>query len=183
MIWGESSSTSAANNGSFRVNDTGSFGYIGVVEPAPALSGSTTLAKGFFTRVRDAARLESRSIYTKVTCSSQCHTPVPASAPTTTDTVAPTLSNVTVPATTATRTITVGITASDNVAVKEVRFANGDGVWGAWQPFAASQQWTLRASASTSKSVYTQVRDAARLKSASIYRRSLSSHSPQPEKA
>ncbi|HUR79067.1 MAG TPA: right-handed parallel beta-helix repeat-containing protein [Acidimicrobiales bacterium] len=94
-----------------------------------------------------------------------------ASAPTTADTTAPTLTSVEVPATTTSRTVTIRISANDNVKVTEVRFANEDGIWSAWQPHASTKSWTLSSSASAYKGVSTQVRDAAGNESSVIYRR------------
>jgi hypothetical protein len=80
------------------------------------------------------------------------------------------LAGVTLPASTTTRVISVKLSASDNVAVTEVRFANEDGTWAPWQAFAATKQWTLSPGAGF-KGVFAQVRDAARNESKSIYTR------------
>ena len=95
--------------------------------------------------------------------------PAPAPAPAT-DKTAPLLSSVTLPASTTTRVITIKLTASDNVAVTEVRFANENGVWAAWQPYATQKTWTLSPNAGA-KGVFAQVRDAAKNESNSIYTR------------
>ena len=124
------------------------------------LSSSASTSKGVSTQVRDAAGNESTSIYRTLT-----YTGTTATA----DTTAPVLSGVTMPATTATRTISIGLTASDNVGVAQMRFANEDGVWSAWRPFAATATWTLSASTSAYKGVSAQVRDAAGNTSKSIY--------------
>lgn len=87
------------------------------------------------------------------------------------DTTAPVLQSTSMPVATTTRTITIGLTATDNVKVTEMRFANEDGTWGAWQPFASSKQWSLSTSTSASKGVYAQVRDAARRDSNVIYKK------------
>ncbi len=84
------------------------------------------------------------------------------------DTAAPVLQSVTVPATTTTRTITIGLSATDNVRVTEVRFANEDGNWSAWRPFGMTKQWTLSSNLSSLKGVSSQVRDAAHNESSSI---------------
>lgn len=125
------------------------------------LSSSTSSYKGVTAQVRDAAGNVSGSLYTRITYT----------APTTPDTTAPVLSNVTVPATTTTRTITIGISASDNVGVAQVRFANEDGVWSAWRTFATTMSWTLSSSAGSYKGVTTQVRDAAGNSSGTLYRK------------
>ena len=94
-------------------------------------------------------------------------TPTPAPGP---DKTAPVLSSVTLPASTTKRAITITLSASDNIAVSEVRFANEDGNWAAWQPYATQKPWTLSPNAG-SKGVFAQVRDAARNESKSIYTR------------
>jgi hypothetical protein len=86
------------------------------------------------------------------------------------DVVAPTLTSVTVPAVTSSRTITVRIVASDNVGVRQVRFAQEDGRWTPWQAFAPTKRWTLSTGASA-KAVFTQVRDAAGNVSRTVLRR------------
>lgn len=87
------------------------------------------------------------------------------------DTVPPLLSAVSFPASTTTRAISVAISATDNRAVTGVRFANEDGLWSAWQPFAPTKAWTLSASPIGYKGVTTQVRDAAGNESGTVYRR------------
>jgi outer membrane biosynthesis protein TonB len=97
--------------------------------------------------------------------------PAPAPAPTPTpDRTAPVLAELVLPAKTTTRWITVTLTASDNVAVTEVRFANEDGNWGAWRAFAPTMQHQLSAKASK-KGVYAQVRDAAGNESGILFRK------------
>ena len=95
--------------------------------------------------------------------------PWPALEPLETDTTAPVLNTVTVPATTTTREITISIAATDNRAVTHVRIANEDGTYGAWLPFAANVAHTLSANYGT-KGVFVQVRDKADNRSAQIYK-------------
>ena len=78
------------------------------------------------------------------------------------DTTAPDLSAATLPATTATRSVTLALTATDAVGVTQVRTANEDeditaAAWRAWSPQLA-QQLTAGDGA---KTVSVQVRDAA----------------------
>ena len=120
--------------------------------------------KVVYAQVRDAAGNESGVTYA-VTRLVDAELPPPP-AP---DTVAPTLTAITLPATTATRTITVGIAATDDQAVAQVRLANEDGNWGAWRDYAPTVQQQLSAGYSI-KGVYVQVRDAAGNESAILYR-------------
>ena len=94
--------------------------------------------------------------------------PRPDAAPTP-DAAAPTLNAITVPATTSSRTIMVGIDATDNQAVTQMRLANEDGNWGTWTTFNANATHQLSAGYSI-KGVYVQVRDAAGNESSVIYR-------------
>lgn len=86
-----------------------------------------------------------------------------------TDTAAPTVNAVTLPAETTTRTITVAINAADDTAVTEARFANEDGNWTAWRAFAANMQHELTAGYAV-KGVTVQVRDAAGNESPTVFR-------------
>src|SRR5690606_12104134 len=85
------------------------------------------------------------------------------------DTVAPTLQNVTLPVTTATRDVEVAIEATDDVAVAEMRLANEDGNWGPWQPFTTPVIHTLSGGFAV-KGVFVQVRDMAGNVSGTVYR-------------
>ncbi|MCZ4495939.1 MAG: Ig-like surface protein, partial [Thermoleophilia bacterium] len=80
-------------------------------------------------------------------------------APAAPDTTAPVLVKVTLPKETTTQAVAVAIDATDAVGVAQVRFANEDGTWTAWQPFTNPKTWTLTAGY-TPKLVYVQVRDA-----------------------
>lgn len=86
------------------------------------------------------------------------------------DTTAPELASVTIPATTATNTITVQLSATDNVAVTQVRLANEDGTWGSWRTYSPSISHTLTGGKGY-RGVYVQVRDAAKNESMILYRR------------
>lgn len=119
--------------------------------------------KGLSVQVRDDAGNVSAVIYRTTTWSA------PAPPPDLADTSAPTISSVTVPESTSSRTITVSLSAGDDVAVTELRTANEDGQWSAWHPFATSIDQTLTAGAGI-KGVSVQVRDAARNESNVVYR-------------
>ncbi|MBC7644748.1 MAG: NHL repeat-containing protein [Thermoleophilia bacterium] len=119
------------------------------------LSAGYTL-KLVFIQVRDAAGNESTVLQKR----SQLTLVAPPVNPGPVDAADPVLTTVTVPTPATTRAINVGIVATDDVAVTEVRFANEDGNWTAWQPFAATKTWTLSAG-NLNKLVFTQVRDAS----------------------
>jgi hypothetical protein len=114
--------------------------------------------KGVYVRVRDMAGNESAAAYKTLTYSA---TPDPGGGgggvP---DAADPVLSAIAVPALTATRDISVTLTATDDTAVTGMRLANEDGNWGAWKAFAATSTWTLSANVGP-KAVYAQVRDAS----------------------
>jgi hypothetical protein len=76
------------------------------------------------------------------------------------DTTAPLLATISLPTETTTQTVPVTLDASDNVAVAQARFANEDGIWGAWRAYTPTTDWLLTANFTT-KRVYAQVRDAA----------------------
>ncbi|MEO6867312.1 MAG: hypothetical protein ABI200_04755 [Gaiellales bacterium] len=75
------------------------------------------------------------------------------------DTVAPVLSGFTVPAETTTRKVTTKLVATDNVGLAQVRFANEDGNWTAWQAWSAAPAWTV-SDGFGAKAIFAQVRDA-----------------------
>ena len=126
------------------------------------LSSTASAYKGVTSQVRDAAGNTSTAVYRKVTYR-------PAS--TGPDTTAPVLSAVALPATTTSRTVTIGLSASDAVGVAQARFANEDGVWSTWRAFSPSMTWTLSSSTNGYKGVTAQVRDAAGNTSGTIYQR------------
>lgn len=95
--------------------------------------------------------------------------PIPAITRPVIDVTAPTLTQLAIPATTTTRTITVRLTATDDTGVAHMRFANEDGNWGDWRPYAATSTHQLSANPSI-KGVYAQVRDAAGNESTHLYR-------------
>ncbi|MCW2927609.1 MAG: Ig-like surface protein [Thermoleophilia bacterium] len=83
------------------------------------------------------------------------------------DAIAPQLTSLTLPAETTTRAIQATLVAADNVGVAQVRFANEDGTWTAWQAWATPAAWTLT-DGYGGKLVYAQVRDAAGNESISL---------------
>lgn len=116
-----------------------------------------TLTAGFgaklvYAQVRDAAGNESLVINARTSYVRTVAGPV--------DAADPALTAIVIPDPTATANVTVRITATDDVAVTQVRFANEDGNWQAWKPFAQDAPHTLTAGAGL-KAVYAQVRDAA----------------------
>jgi hypothetical protein len=88
------------------------------------------------------------------------------------DNADPVLSAMVIPNPTKTAAITVKLTATDDIGVTEVRFANEDGTWGPWVAFAAEVPHTLTAG-NTNKVVYAQVRDAAGRESAVLFAKTL----------
>jgi hypothetical protein len=108
--------------------------------------------KGLFVQVRDAAENTSGQLYRTLSYEAP-----PGEGP---DVTAPTITSFTVPATTTTRTISVGVSATDNKGATQMRFANEDGVWGGWIAYAANATHTLTAG-NGAKVVFVQVRDAA----------------------
>ena len=109
--------------------------------------------KGFSVQVRDRAGNESVAIYRQV----RYESPAPVDV---LDVADPILVSASIPAVTNDRTVTLTMEATDDVAVTRVRTANEDGVWSAWQPYAASVQVTLSAGYG-SKALFIQVGDAA----------------------
>ncbi|MCB0879427.1 MAG: hypothetical protein KDC46_10685 [Thermoleophilia bacterium] len=113
-----------------------------------------------YAQVRDAAGNESLVVDARTSYVQTKQGPV--------DAADPVLAAITVPDTTPTRDITVGIDASDDIAVAKVRFANEDGNWGPWVDYAAEVPHQLSAGTGL-KVVYAQVRDAAGHESNVIY--------------
>ena len=129
-----------------------------------AAASTWTLTDGYvnkvvFVQVRDAAGNESANavVRTRYAVDAPAVNPNPG-APA--DTVAPTLTRITMPAETTTQNVNIGLTAADNVAVAQVRFANEDGNWTNWQAYANPKAWTLSPNFG-GKLVFAQVRDAA----------------------
>jgi hypothetical protein len=85
------------------------------------------------------------------------------------DLQAPTIANVVLPATTTSQDIAVTITATDNVAVSEMRLADQNGTYGPWQPFASPVTVHLTNGYSI-KGVFVQVRDMAGNESTAVYK-------------
>jgi hypothetical protein len=114
--------------------------------------------KGVYVRVRDIAGNESAAVYrtTGYVAPVDPNEPPPPVG----DKADPVLTSIAVPALTATRDIQVTVAATDDTAVRHVRFANEDGVWSTWRAYAASSPWQLSAGVGV-KAVYAQVRDGA----------------------
>ncbi len=118
--------------------------------------------KAVFVQVRDGAGNTSTVRMVRTSYVAEVVNPGPGggdagAAP---DAEAPVLHGLTLPAITATRTVTIAIDATDNVGVSGVRTANEDGNWGPWRAFAAEVGHELTAGFGT-KGVFVQVRDAA----------------------
>jgi hypothetical protein len=114
--------------------------------------------KGVYVRVRDIAGNESPAVYrtTGFVAPVDPGDPPPPAG----DKADPVLTAIAIPALTATRDVQVTIEATDDTAVRHVRFANEDGNWAAWQAYAATSTWTLSPNVGA-KLVYAQVRDGA----------------------
>jgi hypothetical protein len=123
--------------------------------------------KAVFVQVGDAAGKESNVILLRTTVAPDAPPPPP---PGQVDNQAPVLNDAVVPAVTGAREITVGLQATDNVAVAQVRFANEDGNWGPWSAFAAQVPHTLTVNYGA-KAIFVQVRDASGNESGTLLRR------------
>ncbi len=114
-------------------------------------------AKAVYVQVRDGAGRESNTMMARSSVQPDAPAQPPAGgAP---DATPPVLSKLELPAETTAQTITANLTATDDVGVAQVRFANEDGTWAGWQTWAASKQWKLT-DGYGAKLVYAQVRDA-----------------------
>lgn len=109
--------------------------------------------KGFTVQVRDAAGNESNTIYKTISYVD------PVAPPVVNDIADPVLISAAIPPITNTQAVTVTVDATDDTKVTRIRFANEDGNWGAWQPYAATRQWNLSAGYGQ-KLVFVQVSDA-----------------------
>lgn len=138
--------------------------------------------RGVYTQVRDAVGRESNVVYrtTLVTAQEPAPEPAPDPAPEPDpepqpepapgpDVTAPTLRQVTIPATTVTSAIDVVIDGVDDHGITQMRLATDDGNWGAWQAHAPTVRFNLRAGIGY-RGVYVQLRDAAGNESGSLYR-------------
>lgn len=126
-------------------------------------------------QVRDSAQNASVTMSKTVTYTGTAPCEVGCSS----DTTAPTLTNLTVPATTTTQSISASVVATDNVAVTQMRFGDGNGAWSEWNTFSATATVTLT-SGFGSKTVAAQVRDAAGNVSATLTKTTLYDESPPP---
>jgi hypothetical protein len=134
--------------------------------------------KGVYVRVRDMAGNESNAVYKTLSYVAPVDPNDPP--PPAHDVADPVLVSVSIPALTATRDVQVTLEATDDTAVRSVRFANEDGNWTAWQPFAATRPWTLSAGEGA-KAVYAQVRDGAGRESGTLMARtSYATDAPPP---
>lgn len=185
------SSTNVVNQGYFRTASSGDFGLLQQEVSRDALRNAPirevlTLSRGGVAVATLAADYTyDAAVFAAATTSIEYNGPGgrwyvngvatrldwETAAPATADTTKPVLSGVTLPATTASRIITIGLSATDNVGVAQARFANEDGIWSTWRAFSPSMTWTLSSSTSSYKGVTSQVRDAAGNTSGSIYQR------------
>jgi len=125
--------------------------------------------KGVFVQVRDAAGLESGVIYKTLSYAKADPGPNPDPPPPGPD-AAPTITAVTVPATSTTRSVEVVTTATDDKGLQAIRFATEDGNWQEWRtPYAARTTFDLSAGLGI-KGVFVQVRDTAGQTSNTMYR-------------
>ena len=122
--------------------------------------------KGVFLQVRDGGGQTSSTIYHTLSYQAGAvAVPPPADA-------APVTTAVTLPAQTASQLINVSVAATDDHGVAQMRLANEDGTWKAWQPYAANVTWTLTGGASV-KGVFVQVKDTAGQESNVMFRTTL----------
>lgn len=142
-------------------NEDGTYGpWQPFVTPFTHRLSNGYAVKGVFVQVRDMAGNESAGVY-RTTRFEAAPAPGEPPAPVANgDVAAPVIANAVAPAVTATRDITITVDATDDVAVKGIRFANEDGTWSPWRVFAAANQWTLT-DGYVNKVVFVQVRDAA----------------------
>lgn len=126
-------------------------------------------AKGLFVQLKGSNGTLSEVKYVRyqhVKATDTPNTPAP-----TKDAQAPVLTSATVTAPKfPNRTATVNITATDDIGVTQVRLANEDGSWGAWQVGKAAVQHNVSAGKGY-KGVFVQVRDASGKESTVIYAR------------
>lgn len=136
-------------------NEDGVWGNWDQCKARPHLLSAGYGYKGVFVQVRNQHLQASNILFTKITYVRETQ-----AAPAPGDAAAPKVNSLTLPATTATRTITATINATDDKGVTMMRLANEDGNWQAWKPFAANATHTLSLGAGI-KGVFVQVRDAA----------------------
>jgi len=120
------------------------------------------LLKGITVEVRDMSGNVSASVFKTILFERPAPgggggNPIPGDG---VDVADPVVTAITLPPTTATQTINLGINATDDIGVTQVRLANEDGNFGAWRAFANTVTWTLTAGY-TNKAVFVQVQDAS----------------------
>ncbi len=93
--------------------------------------------------------------------------PIPGAEPKP-DLLPPTLQAVTAPADTTAASVPVRVTAIDDLGVTEMRIADEQGNWGAWQPYSGAFDVALSDGIGT-KLVYVQVRDVRQQESGVLY--------------
>ena len=133
---------------------------------SPVAAGATRVLS---VQVRDAQLRESEVVRTPIS-----YVPVVAPVPPPPGAVnlKPTLVSVRLPNPTTSQRIAVTIVATDDRAVTQVRLANEDGTWGAWQPYTPTMTHLLTPRAQLT-GVYVQVRDTSRAESNTIYTKTL----------
>lgn len=122
--------------------------------------------RGVYVQVRDAAGQLSNILYRITTSAGAEPVEQPADR-------APIVHGITLPNPTRTRQVAVGISATDDGRVTEMRLATEAGVWGGWQVASARTSFLLTAGAGL-RGVYVQVRDDAGQLSNVVFARTLS---------
>ncbi|MBC7593519.1 MAG: hypothetical protein H7288_06225 [Kineosporiaceae bacterium] len=130
------------------------------VMTAPVSAG--TGAKGLFVMVIDGLR-DSNIYYVRFTRTKAA----PPSAP---GNNAPVLTAISTPATVTGSAVTVTVKASDDNAVKRIRFATEAGTWGAWQACSGATYSAPVSAGNGYKGVFVQVQDAGYATSSILYR-------------
>lgn len=143
---------------------TGEWGQYAAYKPvmtAPVSDGVGT--KGLFVMVVDGQR-DSNIKFVRFTR-------VKAAAPSAAVNNAPVLTAISTPATVAGATVTVTVKASDDNAVKRIRFATEDGNWTAWRAYAGTSYAAPVSAGRGFKGVFVQVQDAGYATSSILYRK------------
>lgn len=143
---------------------TGEWGQYAAYKPvmtAPVSAG--TGAKGLFVMVVDGQR-DSNIKFVRFTR-------VKAAAPSAAVNNAPVLTAISTPVTVAGATVTVTVKASDDNAVKRIRFATEDGNWTAWRAYSGTTYEAPVSAGRGFKGVFVQVQDAGYATSSILYRK------------